>query len=220
MLEVYKSPAESSWLFFFFAAGFAVIALLRYAYPMLFRRDTVRLFYFSGLDSQQRNMKVYAVYRVLALAVFAFTCSLLSSVYFSPKYLGTEFSPVIMAWVFAGVSLYMVVRYVVDVFLSWLFDVRDFAWLIMEKNIALRLALGVYGLSVFFLLYYSGAADVAGLDNMLLYVFILYITLSFAVAAEYLVSGPGYFLYFIFYLCIVEICPLLIAWSMFRQALT
>ena len=68
----------------------------------------------------------------------------------------------------------------------------------MEKNIALRLAMGVYGLSVFFLLYYSGALDVCGAGNMLLYVFVLYITLSFAVAAEYLVSGPGYFLYFIF----------------------
>ncbi|MBQ7763346.1 MAG: DUF4271 domain-containing protein [Flavobacteriales bacterium] len=220
MLEVYKSSSEGSWLFFYFAAGFAVIALLRYAYPMLFRRDTVHLFYFSGLDSQQRNMKVYVVYRVLALTVFAFTFSLLSSVYFSPRYLSSEFSTEIMFWVFSGISVYMVVRYIVDVFLSWLFDVRGFGALIMEKNIALRLAMGVYGLSVFFLLYYSGALDVCGAGNMLLYVFVLYITLSFAVAAEYLVSGPGYFLYFIFYLCIVEICPLLIAWSMFRQVLT
>lgn len=125
-----------------------------------------------------------------------------------------------MFWVFSGISMYMIVRYIVDVFLSWLFDVREFGMLIMEKNIALRLALGVYGLSVFFLLYYSGAVDVSGVNDVLLYVFVLYIILSFAVAAEYLVSGPGYFLYFIFYLCIVEICPLLIAWSVFRQALT
>lgn len=219
MMEIARAEGESSLLFFVLLAGFAFVVLLEYMYPELFRRDTRHLFYFSGLNSEQRNTRTYTAYQVLSIMLFAFTFSVFFSAYLSGNYFGKDFSASFMALVFVVALAYLFFRYLVDAFLAWLFDMRAFAEALVEKGVAMRLAFGVYGLALFFLCTYSGFPVGHFGDNLLLWGFVFYIVIYLAVMAEYLLKNAGYFFYFILYLCIVEICPVLIAWNMLKQAL-
>lgn len=219
MMEIVRAEGEGSPLFFVLLAGFAFVVLLEYMYPELFRRDTRHLFYFSGLNSEQRNTRTYTAYQVLSVVLFAFTFSVFFSTYLRENYLGEGFSVPFMALVFAGALIYLFFRYLTDMILAWLFDMRAFAQVAIEKGVAMRLAFGVYGLAVFFLCTYSGFSAARFGDNLLLWGFVFYILIYLAVMVEYLLKNAGYFFYFIFYLCIVEICPALIAWNILKQAL-
>lgn len=220
MVEIPRVESDTSVLFFVFLAGFALIVLMEYMYPVLFRRDTRHLFYFSGLDSEQRTTKTYITYQIMSQVVFAFTVSLVFTVILGRMYFHQDFSLSLMTAVFAVLSAYMFLRYILDRILAWLFDMGAFADDMTEKVIAMRLAVGVYGLAAFFIFMYSGFSAVSLGDHALIWAFTFYIVMYFAVTVEYLVSRAGYFFYFIFYLCIVEICPLLIAWNLLEQALT
>ena len=218
-METARPESEVSFLFFAFLAGFAFIVLLEYLYPELFRRDTRHLFYFSGLTSQQRNVRTYAAYQALSVVLFGFTFALFFSTYLARRYFDRDFSFSLMGAVFVLALAFLLLRYLADRFLAWLFDVHSLAGAIMEKRIAFQLAFGVYGLALFFIFTYSGFSPAGFEEKVLVWFFVLYILIYVAVMAEYLVGSAEYFFYFIFYLCIVEICPVLVVWNMLKRTL-
>lgn len=220
MIETVRSEAGSSFLFFAFLAAGVLVVAVEYLYPELFRRDTRHLFYFSGLGSQERNARSYTTYRILASVCCALAVSLFLSVYLARVYpFACTFSPSLVATVLAGATSFLLLRYAADGFLAWLFDVRAQVKVILEKNVAFRLAFGVYGLAVLFVLTYSGLAPAVFTEGALGWLAVLYVAIYLASMAEYLVGKPEYIFYFIFYLCITEICPVIVAWSLFERTL-
>lgn len=220
MIETARSEAGASFLFFAFLAGGAFIVLVEYLYPELFRRDIRHLFYFSGLGSQERNTRTDATYRIMGLALFAFSFALFFSIYLGRMY-PAEYSLSLsfLGTVFLAVCVFLFVRYLVDIFLAWLFDVRVQVASVLEKSAAFRLAFGVYALAVLFFSTYSGMVPWVFSENALVWFFCLYILMYLAAMAEYLVGKAECIFYFIFYLCIAEICPVLVAWSLFKRTL-
>lgn len=220
MIETVRSEAGSSFLFFvFLAAGIWVVAV-EYLYPELFRRDTRHLFYFSGLGSQQRNARSYTAYRILASLCCALVLALFFAVYLTRVYpFACTFSFSLVGTAFAVAAAFLLLRYALDGFLAWLFDVRMQVKDVLEKNVAFRQAFGVYGLAVLFVLTYSGLAPAVFTESALWWFAGLYLATYLASMAEYLVGKPEYIFYFIFYLCITEICPAIVAWSLFKRTL-
>ncbi len=219
MIETARVQGEGSLLFFAFLVGFAFVVLLEYLYPEFFRRDTRRLFYFSADTSAQRNTRAYAAYQILSAFLFGFAFALFLSFCLEKMYFGGGFSWLRWGAVFGFSLVFLGGRYLIDRFLAWLFGADALEQVLEEKRTAFQLSFAVYGLILFFLGGYSGFFPEGFEKNTLLGVFILYFVGYVAVMAEYLARRAEYFFYFIFYLCVVEICPVLVAWSMLKRTL-
>ncbi len=219
MIETARVQGESSFLFFAFLIGFAFVVLLEYLYPEFFRRDTRRLFYFSTDASLQRNNRAYAVYRALSSLLFGFAFALFLSFCLGEMYFCGGFSWLRWGATFGFALVFLGGRYLIDRFLAWLFGVNALEQVLEEKRTAFQLSFAVYGLILFFLGVYSGFFPDGFEKKALLGGFILYFVGYVAVMVEYLARRAEYFFYFIFYLCVVEICPVLVAWSMLKRTL-
>ncbi|MDD4820602.1 MAG: DUF4271 domain-containing protein [Flavobacteriales bacterium] len=221
MLEIERVTAQGTDIFWMFMIGFVMIALLRYMYPVILRRDTISIFYFSGADMDPvHREKSDAMYGIMSVMIFSYIVSLVFTVWYDMNFKETVFVLKDMFYVLMWVLAYVVGRSAIDVFIGWLFSISSYTKLFVEKSTAFRVSVGIYGILAFFILWYVNGGMSMVIDyKMLVIAICVYVFAYFLVMVEYLLQSVSYFLYFIFYLCVVEICPLLLVWSILENKL-
>ena len=87
MLEIERVFPQDTGIFLMFIIGFVMIVMLRYMYPVILRRDTVSLFYFTGAEIDRDNRdKSDIAYNIMSMFVYSYAISLFFTIWYDVNF--------------------------------------------------------------------------------------------------------------------------------------
>ena len=223
MIEISKTQNIDDVLFFTLLIAGVVVALLRYVYPRMFNRDVLSLFTLGDTptDEPHRASRGEMTYGVISSLLYVYVLSIILYLWWYRNSVG--YSPIFTDWLVVfgvGIAL-LVMKWAVDKFLFWVFDVEDIAAMIGERIIAMRLSIVVWGGGLFFMMWYAMKGFNMVISDVWVVILLgIGVLLYLLKMGEFLMRGKAYFLFFIFYLCTIQICPIILAWIWVKNVLT
>jgi hypothetical protein len=108
-----------------------------------------------------------------------------------------------------------------DRFLLYVFDMGDIVRSFAGRMVTIRLFMSVWGGLAFFVMWYAtGGFTMIVSDVQVGVLMVVWVIIFILFMAEFLMRSKSYFLFFIFYLCTIQICPMILAWIWIKNVLT
>ncbi|MBR4402484.1 MAG: DUF4271 domain-containing protein [Flavobacteriales bacterium] len=224
MIEISRVYNIDDALFFMLLLSAMLVALLRYVYPRLFLRDVVGGFRLGDAtvdESLARSSRGEMTYAVLCSMLYVYMVSIVVYMWWSKNRVGYSFD--VADWgVVYGIGLVgLIVKWGLDKFLLYVFDVGDMAMAFAERKVTMRLFMSVWGGLAFFVMWYAtGGFTMIVTDVGVGIMIAVWVIIFILFMAEFLMRSKSYFLFFIFYLCTIQICPMILAWIWIKNVLT
>jgi hypothetical protein len=224
MIEISRVYNIDDALFFMLLLSAMLVALLRYVYPRLFLRDVVGGFRIGDAqidEGASRASRGEMTYEVLSSMLYVYVLSIVVYMWWSKNRVGYGFD--VADWlVVYGIGLaVLVLKSGLDRFLLYVFDMGDIVRSFAGRMVTIRLFMSVWGGLAFFVMWYAtGGFTMIVSDVQVGVLMVVWVIIFILFMAEFLMRSKSYFLFFIFYLCTIQICPMILAWIWIKNVLT